>query len=92
MPTLDLKIIKTKSTVNARDKITILIVHVLATKDILFLQINRDRAIKIINGEFLLNYQSLTANLKNYRQLFLTQTPLGQAVSVHVCLQEMSVL
>ena len=46
-----------------------------------------------INGEFLLKfYQSLTANLKNYCQFFLTQTPLGQAVSVHVCLQEMSVL
>ena len=45
-----------------------------------------------MNGEFLLNYQSLTANLKNYSQLFLTQTPLGQAVSVHVCLQEMTVL
>lgn len=45
-----------------------------------------------MNGEFLLNYQSLTANLKNYRQLFLTQTPLGQVVSVYVCLQEMSVL
>ena len=53
---------------------------------------NRDRAIKI-NGEFLVKiYKSLTANLKNYRQLFLTQTPLGQAVSVLVCLQEMTVL